>query len=96
MVTVLRPDVPLAITADHLAVPIARPPITESVRLGLVANGKPKAESLLRYVAEGIRERLPIAEVELHMKNSAGKVVDPDRAKVMAARCHLIVTGLGD
>jgi hypothetical protein len=96
MVTVVRPDVPLAITAEHLSVPVARPPITEPVRLGLVANGKPKAESLLRYVADAMRERLPIAEVELHMKNSAGKVIEPDRAKVMAARCHLIVTCLGD
>lgn len=96
MTVVCRPDVALPIALDVGTVPVPRPAIDGPVRIGLVANGKPRAEALLRLVADGIAERLPVAELELHRKHSAGKVIDPDAAKRMAARCHLIVTGLGD
>jgi hypothetical protein len=64
--------------------------------LTIVENSKPRAKWLLTRVAELARERLPIAEIEVHSKLSAGKELDADVTRMLAARSHLVITGLGD
>jgi hypothetical protein len=68
----------------------------EPVIITVIDNSKPHAKELLTYVAEGLRERLPVAEIVVHSKSSAGKPIDADEAEMLAARAHLVISGLGD
>ena len=93
-VTVLRPDIeaePVAFVgyAD-------RRPVEEGSRLILIENGKPRARDLMQMVASRLQQRFPIAEVEVFSKPSAGKPIEAEEAKEMAARAHLVITGVGD
>jgi hypothetical protein len=65
-------------------------------RVLVVENSKPRAKWLLHRVADLARERLPIADIEVHSKLSAGKELDGDVTRMLAARSHLVITGLGD
>jgi len=47
-------------------------------------------------VAEGVQERLPVGEIVVHSKSSASKPIDADEAEMLAARSHLVISGLGD
>ena len=73
-----------------------RATVVEPVTITVIENSKPHAKELLTYLAEGVRERLPIAEVIIHSKSSAGKPIDADEAEMLAARSHLVISGLGD
>jgi hypothetical protein len=65
-------------------------------RLTLVDNGKPNARPLLMLIAEGLRERLDIAEVVVHSKGSASRVIDEAEAAELASTSGAVITGLGD
>lgn len=65
-------------------------------RLLIVENSKPRAKWLLTRVAELAKTRLPIASIDVHSKLSAGKELDGDVTRMLAARSHLVITGLGD
>lgn len=73
-----------------------RSTLIEPVTITVIDNSKPHAKELLSYIAEGLRERLPIVEVIIHSKSSAGKPIDADEAEMLAARSHLVISGLGD
>ena len=62
----------------------------------IVENGKPRARDLLVFIAEELQATLPIATIDVYSKASAGKPLEGDEAKVIAARSHLIITGVGD
>ena len=64
--------------------------------LALIENGKPNARGLLQAIAEELRSRLPIGTVTVFSKPSAGKPIEADEARMLAARSHLVITGLGD
>ena len=64
--------------------------------VGLVSNGKPHAAELLEAVARELHVRLGEGEVELLRKPSAAYAITPAQAREMAARAHLVVTGVGD
>ena len=68
----------------------------EPVVITVIDNSKPHAKELLTYVAEGLRERLPVAEIVVHSKSSASKPIDADEAEMLASRTHLVISGLGD
>ncbi len=94
-ITVYRPDVPDTVPAD--AVPMARRGLLpDAAVLTIVENGKPNARRLLRFVAGTLRDRLPFGTVDVVSKPSAAKPIDADEATVMAARSHLVITGVGD
>jgi hypothetical protein len=92
-VTVLRPDVeaPPAATVE-----LAPRRAVERPTIGLVDNGKPHARELLELVARELHSRLGDGEVELIRKKSAAWTISPEQARDMAARAHLVVTGVGD
>jgi len=69
---------------------------TEPVTITVLENAKPHAKELLSYVAEGLRDRLPVAEIIVHSKSAAGKPIDADEAEMLAARSHMVISGLGD
>ena len=68
----------------------------EPVVIGVIDNAKNNAKELLTYLAEGLRDRLPVADIVVHSKSAAGKPIDADDAETLAARSHLIISGLGD
>ena len=68
----------------------------EIATIAVIDNSKPHAKELLTYVAEGLRDYLPVEEIIVHSKSSAGKPIDADEAEMLAARAHLIISGLGD
>ena len=93
-ITILKPDYEEA--APDTVVMAARRMPTEPVTVTVIENAKPNAKALLSYVAEGLRERLPIADVVVHSKSAAGQPIDADDAEMLAARSHLVISGLGD
>lgn len=69
---------------------------TEPVVITVIENAKPNAKALLTYIADGLRDRLDVADVVVHSKSAAGKPIDADEAEMLAARSHLVISGLGD
>ena len=94
-ITVVRPDHDSSVNGLALAPRRARSS-AEPLHLTLVENGKPNARTLLGYVADELRSRLPLATVDIHSKPSAGKPIDADVADMLAARSHLVISGVGD
>lgn len=93
-VTVLSPVYEEAQVAEVAMAPRVAP--GEPVVIGVIENAKANAKELLTYVAEGLRNRLPVADIVVHSKSAAGKPIDADAAEMLAARSHLIISGLGD
>ena len=73
-----------------------RSTLVDPVVITVIENSKPHAKELLTDVAEGLQERLPVAEIVVHSKPSASKPIDADEAEMFAARSHLVISGLGD
>jgi hypothetical protein len=94
-ITVYRPDVADARPDTELHV-APRRRLDEPAVVTIIENGKPNARVLLQHVAAAVQRRLPISTVEVFSKPSAAKPIEADEAKVMAARSHLIITGVGD
>ncbi len=93
-ITVLNPEYE---EVNQLHVSMAsRENLIKPVTIAVIDNSKPHAKELLTYVAEGLRDYLPIREIIVHSKSSAGKPIDADEAEMLAARAHLIISGLGD
>ncbi len=99
MITVLAPDHEGDRVAERQpdAELAPRTVPTDPVTIAIINNGKPNAEQFLGYVAEGLRERFPVADVIVHHKaGGAGKPIDADQAEMLAARSHMVISGLGD
>ena len=94
-ITVVRPDHDSSVNGVALAPRRVRSS-ADPLHLTLVENGKPNARTLLGYVADELRSRLPLATVDIHSKPSAGKPIDADVADMLAARSHLVISGVGD
>ena len=94
-ITVLRPDTdPPAAATVELAPRVELP---ERPVVGLVANGKPLARELLTVLAQELGARVGRElELELLSKPSAAYPITDGEATLLAARSHLVITGLGD
>lgn len=84
-----EPVVEPAVLAER-AVPTA--PVT----ITIVENAKPNARQLLGHIADELRSRVPVADVVTHSKPMASKPIDADDAEMLAARSHMVISGLGD
>lgn len=93
-ITVLRPDLPAP--AQETFEPAPRGALPEHPAIGLVDNGKPHAKELLELLAGELRARLGDGEVVLLRKPSAAYPISVEQAADMAARAHLVITGVGD
>ena len=93
-ITVHRPDAEArpAATVDYAT----RTAVPEGAVLTLIENGKPHARDLMQYVAAELEQRVPLARVDVFSKASAGKPIEADDAKKIAARSHMVITGVGD
>jgi hypothetical protein len=94
-ITVLRPDEPAPAVASVELAP--RDPLPERPVIGLISNGKPLAKELLDALAGEMSVRLGRdVDIERLAKPSAAYVISAEEADVMAARAHVIISGLGD
>lgn len=93
-ITVLRPDFPAPQQESLELAP--RADLPEHPVVGLVENGKPHAKELLELLAEELRSRVGDGEVVLLRKPSAAYPITVEQATDMAARCHVVITGVGD
>lgn len=93
-IRVHRPDVPLGSTEPLELAP--RRELGPDARLLVVENRKPRAKFLLTAIAERVRDRLSLGDVEIHSKPSAAAPIDADVTRMLAVRSRLVITGLGD
>lgn len=93
-ITVLRPDLP-APPQDTLEL-APRGALPEHPVIGLIDNGKPHARELLELLAAELRSRVGDGEIVLLRKPSAAYPITVEQAADMAARAHLVITGVGD
>ena len=68
----------------------------QPVTIAIVENSKPNAKALLGHVADRLRDRFDVAEVIVHSKPGASKPIDADEAETLAARAHMVISGIGD
>lgn len=94
-ITVVRPDHVTEVAGVARATRRSRR-TAEPLNVTLIENGKPNARALLGHVAGELRSRLPLAAVDVHSKPAAGKPIDADTADMLAARSHLVISGVGD
>jgi hypothetical protein len=64
--------------------------------IGIVDNRKPNARQILEILADEIGQRFGDCEIVLMQKQGAGNPMPPEMADDMAARAHLVITGVGD
>jgi hypothetical protein len=70
--------------------------VPEGAHLTLIANGKPRAVEILELLAEELGAWLPIGEVEIYRKSSAGRPLEAEVARDLATRADLVIAALGD
>jgi hypothetical protein len=94
-ILVLRPDEKGRLS--EAVTTATRGVIPDRPLLGLVSNGKPFAREVLELLAQQLAVRLRRdVETELVVKPSAGMVITDGEAALLAARAHLVLTGVGD
>jgi len=93
-ISVYRPDLGESDEPAFSLAPRGKHP--DRAHLLIVDNAKPRGKALMTRVAERVRDRLRVAEVEVYTKISAGKALDADETRMLAARSHLVISGLGD
>ena len=73
-----------------------RLPSLAGTRLGIIDDSKRNADVLLQELAEVLRTRYEIADVQWHRKPSASRAADPAAIKELAASCDAVVIAIGD
>ena len=74
-----------------------RTELPERAVIGIIDNRKALAKELLTILASEIGERLQReVEIVLHSKPGPSLPIPDDEALQFAARCHVVISGLGD
>jgi hypothetical protein len=68
----------------------------DGVTIGLLANGKSNGMALLDRVVERLRERHQIGDVMRVAKTNASAPVTEGDAELLAGRCAVVITAIGD
>lgn len=92
-IEVLVPVPPRATLQPHALSRRSRP--GDEVTIGIIENGKTRALDLLELVVAGLAETVAVQDVMV-VSHSASETVDEAAARQMAARAHLVLTGVGD
>jgi hypothetical protein len=64
--------------------------------IGILDNGKPKSDVLLREVQDRLRSETGVAEVVMLRKGSAYRPAPEEQLDDLARRVHAVVAGIGD
>ena len=95
MIRILDPT--LADARATAALPRApRPAMLSGATLGLLANGKSNGMALLDRIALHLQERHGVAEIVRVAKTNASAPVPEEDAELLAKRCGIVVTAIGD
>lgn len=78
------------------AIVAPRPETLDGAVVGLLANGKPNADSMLEMVYEVLADRYEFKEVVAASKGNASRPCPPDLMADLARRCDILITGSGD
>lgn len=94
-ITVIRPDLQ-DVPRDALEL-AARIQLSGRPTIGLIANGKPLARELLEALGAEVSRSLGL-KVDTHLlrKPNAAHPITAAEADGMAARAHIVITGVGD
>jgi hypothetical protein len=65
-------------------------------RLGIIDDSKRNADVLLEELAEVLRTRYEISDVQWHRKPSASRPADPAAIAALATDCDAVVIAIGD
>lgn len=88
---------PFGIRQDRQGTGLAsRSPSLLGARLGLLHNGKPNAEVLLKAFGERLREHAGVASVRVFEKPHFGVPVDENLVHQMWETCDMVIAGVGD
>jgi hypothetical protein len=95
MVRILDPT--LTADATTAVFPRApRPRALTGVTLGLLANGKSNGMALLDRIAHHLQTRHGVLEIVRAAKTNASAPVGDEDAELLAKRCAVVVTAVGD
>lgn len=83
-----------AAQAFSLAAP--RFPDLDGKVVGLVENGKFNSDRLLDEIGELLGTRYTVKELVRDRKEYFGRPIPEDHARELAARCDVVITGVGD
>ena len=75
--------------------PAARLDTLRGKRVGMMSNGKPMADVFLRHLGGLLTSRHGI-EFELVTKPDPSRIAPRDLLDSLSAKCHAIITGVGD
>lgn len=90
-------DPTLRPTAAAVTAPRARrPKRLDGLTIGLLANGKSNGMALLDRIAEHLRARHGVGEIVRVAKTNASAPVREEDADLLAKRCAVVVTAVGD
>ncbi len=64
--------------------------------LGVIDNGKPNSDTVLKRIVKGIQSRYPLNEVISIKKGSVSHAVEDGTAQKLAGECDFVVAGIGD
>ena len=74
----------------------ARPPRLAGATLGLLANGKTHGMAFLERVAEQLCSRHGVSELLRVTKKNASAPARPQDVTLLASRCTVVITAIGD
>ena len=73
-----------------------RLPTMAGAKVGIIDDSKRNADVLLEELAEVLRTRYEISDVQWHRKPSASRPADPAAIAALAADCDAVVIAIGD
>jgi hypothetical protein len=91
-IRLLDPTVGPVVAQAHMA---ARPADLRGLRLGLLANGKRTADTILNALGDLLRAH-GVREVAFANKRDYARPAPPEVLDDLAKRCDVLVTGVGD
>ena len=92
----IKDYVPTGELAADRTYPAPRPQTLDGKVVGFLDNSKWNANKLLRGIEGRLRQRFRIQETIWHKKDSFSSPAPAETIAELAARCHVIITAIGD
>jgi hypothetical protein len=64
--------------------------------IGVIWNGRPAGNRILRLVMDALKQKDGVREIFLREKPFLGNIAPPEILDEMATRCDAVITGVGD
>ncbi|MBI2906638.1 MAG: hypothetical protein HYX92_03160 [Chloroflexi bacterium] len=73
-----------------------RPATLDGLTLGVIWNGRPVGDAILKRVIQSLRSRYRIEDVLFRRKTFVGNMSPPEIMDELATKCQVIIIGVGD